>query len=45
MCHVGVSMGIAVFPDDADDMDTLIRRADNAMYEVKRRWQEQRSHL
>jgi diguanylate cyclase (GGDEF)-like protein/PAS domain S-box-containing protein len=32
---VEASIGIAVFPDDGDDADTLLRRADVAMYEAK----------
>ena len=34
---VGVSAGIAMYPDDGQDTDSLIRRADRAMYSVKRR--------
>jgi diguanylate cyclase len=33
---VTVSIGISVFPDDADDADALLRHADSAMYRVKR---------
>ena len=33
---VNMSIGIAVFPQHADDADTLIRRADVAMYTAKR---------
>lgn len=33
---LGASIGLAVFPDDAHDLDTLLDRADQAMYEVKR---------
>lgn len=33
---LGVSIGIAVFPDTADDADTLMNQADAAMYQVKR---------
>ena len=33
---VTTSMGIAVFPDDGPDMDTLLVRADKAMYEAKK---------
>ncbi len=36
LCHVGVSIGVATFPGDAADLDTLITRADRAMYESKR---------
>ncbi|MCX8521523.1 MAG: GGDEF domain-containing protein [Rhodoferax sp.] len=37
MLHVSVSVGIAIFPDDAQDADTLISMADSAMYRAKRR--------
>jgi diguanylate cyclase (GGDEF)-like protein/PAS domain S-box-containing protein len=33
--HVTGSMGIAVFPDDGIDMETLISKADAAMYKAK----------
>ncbi len=33
--HVSCSIGIAVFPDDALDIDTLMRHADAAMYQAK----------
>ncbi len=32
---VGVSIGIAFFPDHASDLDELLKRADQAMYEAK----------
>ncbi|MFA7428833.1 MAG: diguanylate cyclase [Rhodospirillaceae bacterium] len=32
---VGASIGIALYPDDADTADTLLTRADDAMYTVK----------
>jgi diguanylate cyclase (GGDEF)-like protein/PAS domain S-box-containing protein len=34
--RTSASVGIAVFPDDADDADELIQRADLAMHEAKR---------
>jgi len=34
--HVGASIGIAVFPEHAEDAGTLMRHADVAMYEAKR---------
>jgi diguanylate cyclase (GGDEF)-like protein/hemerythrin-like metal-binding protein len=36
MC-LGVSVGIAIFPDDGSDADQLLARADGAMYEAKHR--------
>ncbi|WJN77903.1 MULTISPECIES: sensor domain-containing diguanylate cyclase [Burkholderia] len=34
--QLGVSVGIAVLPDDGTDMNALIEHADDAMYEAKR---------
>jgi len=34
--YCGASVGISFFPDDASDGDTLIIKADQAMYEVKK---------
>ena len=34
--YVGVSVGIAVYPEHGHDADTLVRHADVAMYEAKR---------
>jgi diguanylate cyclase (GGDEF)-like protein len=36
-CSVTASVGIAVYPDDGEDVDTLVARADAAMYASKRR--------
>lgn len=35
-CHVGASIGIAVFPDHGQDVASLLQRADEAMYGVKK---------
>jgi diguanylate cyclase (GGDEF)-like protein len=34
-CSVGVSIGIAIFPDDGNTMDEVAKAADSAMYQVK----------
>ena len=33
--HVGITLGIAVFPDDGKDADTLLKNADTALYRAK----------
>ncbi|MEH6472429.1 MAG: EAL domain-containing protein [Halopseudomonas sp.] len=33
--HVGASIGIALYPDDGEDAETLIKHADMAMYQAK----------
>ena len=33
--HVSASLGIATFPDDADNLTDLLARADQAMFSVK----------
>jgi len=34
--HVGASLGVSMYPDDADDGEQLLRNADTAMYAAKR---------
>ena len=36
ICHIGASIGISIFPDDAEDAEKLLHGADTAMYAVKR---------
>ena len=33
--HAGASVGVTLFPDDADDLDALLRNADLALYRAK----------
>jgi diguanylate cyclase (GGDEF)-like protein/PAS domain S-box-containing protein len=35
ICHIGISIGISLFPRCASDADMLLRLADNAMYAAK----------
>lgn len=37
VCHIGASVGIAVYPDDCDDPQTMLKHADIAMYEAKKK--------
>jgi len=34
--HVGASIGVALFPEHADDQESLFKAADQAMYQAKR---------
>jgi len=34
-CTIGASIGISLFPHDGDDVETLVNKADSAMYRVK----------
>ena len=36
VCSIGVSIGVSIYPDDAEDAQNLISCADLAMYEAKR---------
>lgn len=42
--RLGVSVGIALLPDDGTDMNALIEHADQAMYEVKRTRSQRVAH-
>ncbi len=33
---IDVSIGIAIYPDDGTDMETLMRKSDSAMYDIKK---------
>lgn len=33
--NITASLGVTLYPDDTEDIDTLIRHADNAMYQAK----------
>lgn len=37
VCHIGASIGLSVYPDDSDDAQTMLRHADIAMYEAKKK--------
>jgi len=34
--NMSASMGLAIYPDDGEDMDALLRKSDAAMYNIKR---------
>lgn len=36
LVHVGVSIGISVYPEDGEDSETLLKNADIAMYHAKK---------
>ncbi len=44
MFHMKGSIGVSLFPNDADDVDTLLRAADIALYEAKSEGKAQYRH-
>jgi diguanylate cyclase (GGDEF)-like protein len=42
---ISASIGIAIYPDDGTEIDTLVSRADKAMYEIKQRGNDTCAHL
>ena len=34
-CHISISIGVSLYPDDGKDYNSLLRVADNNMYQVK----------
>ncbi|PCI39129.1 MAG: hypothetical protein COB46_09675 [Rhodospirillaceae bacterium] len=36
VCHIGASIGISLYPDQGTDCDTLLKKADLAMYKAKK---------
>lgn len=36
VCSIGASIGISIFPDDGDNTEVLIKKADTAMYSAKK---------
>ncbi len=41
LCSIGTSIGISLYPQDGEDTETLVKKADSAMYNVK---QEKRNN-
>lgn len=37
ICRIGCSIGISIFPDDSDNMETLVTQSDDAMYRAKQK--------
>ena len=37
VCFIGASIGISVYPVDCEDAETMLRHADIAMYEAKKK--------
>lgn len=41
ICYIGASIGISVFPDDCEEAETMLRHADIAMYDAKKKGRNQ----
>jgi histidinol-phosphatase (PHP family) len=35
-CKVNSSIGVAIYPDNGNDSETLLKNADQLMYEIKK---------
>ena len=42
-CRIGASIGIAIYPDDGEDAETILNCADSAMYAIKRQGKNDRT--
>ena len=42
--HITTSIGIAIFPNDGEDIDTLLKKADIAMYHAKEKGRDNYQH-
>ena len=42
-CLIGASIGIAIYPDDGEDAETILNCADSAMYAIKRQGKNDRT--
>ncbi|UCD85789.1 MAG: PAS domain S-box protein [Deltaproteobacteria bacterium] len=36
ICNIGVSIGISIYPNDGENADILVQKADSVMYQVKK---------
>ena len=43
--HLTVSIGLTLYPDDSDNIDNLLRNADQAMYDAKRQGRNRYSYF
>ena len=45
IAHISASIGITIYPDDATEMDALMKNADQAMYEAKNKGRNRYSYF